>query len=268
MTPWAASRWAGWSSSTASSAGCSSVWSGCRAQARTTGRGGGDPLTGALAAAERLFAEKGGQLAALVMEPLVQGAAGMWMHPPGFLSAMAELCRRHDVLLICDEVATGFGRTGTLFAVEQEGVPARLPLPGQGTVRRLPAAGGDADHRAGLRGVPRGVRLGADLLPRPHLHREPPGLCRGAGLAAALRDRGRAGAGASHRGGAGPRAGGAGRAAPRGRRSPARPDGGRGAGARPEGAGALRLRRARSDIGFASRCASGASSSGRSGRWW
>jgi adenosylmethionine-8-amino-7-oxononanoate aminotransferase len=85
-------------------------------------RGEGDPLTGALAAAERLFAEKGRELAALVMEPLVQGAAGMWMHPPGFLRAMAELCRRHDVLLICDEVATGFGRTGTLFAVEQEGV--------------------------------------------------------------------------------------------------------------------------------------------------
>jgi len=85
-------------------------------------RGGGDPLSGALEAAERLFAEKGDQLAALVMEPLVQGAAGMWMHPPGFLKAMAELCRRHEVLLICDEVATGFGRTGTLFAVEQEGV--------------------------------------------------------------------------------------------------------------------------------------------------
>jgi adenosylmethionine-8-amino-7-oxononanoate aminotransferase len=85
-------------------------------------RGEGDPLAGALAAAERLFSEKADQLAALVMEPLVQGAAGMWMHPPGFLRSMAELCRRHDVLLICDEVATGFGRTGTLFAVEQEGV--------------------------------------------------------------------------------------------------------------------------------------------------
>jgi adenosylmethionine-8-amino-7-oxononanoate aminotransferase len=46
----------------------------------------------------------------------------MWMHPPGYLRAMAELCRKNDVLLICDEVATGFGRTGTMFAVEQEGV--------------------------------------------------------------------------------------------------------------------------------------------------
>ncbi|MGZ6098662.1 MAG: adenosylmethionine--8-amino-7-oxononanoate transaminase, partial [Myxococcaceae bacterium] len=84
--------------------------------------GGGDPLTGALEAAERLLAEKGSTLAAVVLEPLVQGAAGMWMHPPGYLKAMAELCRAHDVLLVCDEVATGFGRTGTLFAVEQEGV--------------------------------------------------------------------------------------------------------------------------------------------------
>jgi len=84
--------------------------------------GGGDPLAGALRAAERLLEEKGSSLAAVVLEPLVQGAAGMWMHPPGYLRAMAEICRKHDVLLICDEVATGFGRTGTMFAVEQEGV--------------------------------------------------------------------------------------------------------------------------------------------------
>ena len=84
--------------------------------------GGGDPLAGALRAAERLLEEKGSTLAAVVLEPLVQGAAGMWIHPPGYLRAMAELCRKHDVLLICDEVATGFGRTGTMFAVEQEGV--------------------------------------------------------------------------------------------------------------------------------------------------
>src|SRR5262249_21405528 len=84
--------------------------------------GEGDPLRGALAAAGPSRAERGHQLAGVVLEPLVQGAAGMWMHPPGYLRAMAELCRRHDVLLICDEVATGFGRTGTMFAVEQEGV--------------------------------------------------------------------------------------------------------------------------------------------------
>jgi adenosylmethionine-8-amino-7-oxononanoate aminotransferase len=84
--------------------------------------GPGDCGEACLAAAERLFEEKGRELAALVIEPLVQGAAGMLTQPPGFLHRLQELCRKHEVLLICDEVATGFGRTGTLFAVEQEGV--------------------------------------------------------------------------------------------------------------------------------------------------
>jgi adenosylmethionine-8-amino-7-oxononanoate aminotransferase len=62
------------------------------------------------------------ELAAFVVEPLIQGAAGMLVHPDGFLSAAAELCRRYRVHLIVDEVATGFGRTGTLFACERERV--------------------------------------------------------------------------------------------------------------------------------------------------
>lgn len=75
-----------------------------------------------LAALERLLAEHHPRIAALVIEPLVQCAAGMLVHPPGFLRAVRELTRAHDVLLIADEVAVGFGRTGTLFACEQEGV--------------------------------------------------------------------------------------------------------------------------------------------------
>jgi adenosylmethionine-8-amino-7-oxononanoate aminotransferase len=71
---------------------------------------------------ERVFAERGGEIAALIMEPLVQGAAGMLLHPDGYLRAVRELCDRYDVLMIVDEVATGFGRTGTMFACEQEGV--------------------------------------------------------------------------------------------------------------------------------------------------
>jgi adenosylmethionine-8-amino-7-oxononanoate aminotransferase len=56
------------------------------------------------------------------MEPIVQMAAGIYVHPPGFLRGVRELTARHGVLLILDEVATGFGRTGTLFACEQEQV--------------------------------------------------------------------------------------------------------------------------------------------------
>jgi len=71
---------------------------------------------------EKVFAAREGRIAALVIEPLVQGADGMIVQPPGYLRRMRELCDRHGALLVCDEVATGFGRTGTMFAVEQEGV--------------------------------------------------------------------------------------------------------------------------------------------------
>ena len=58
----------------------------------------------------------------MIVEPLVQGAAGMIVHPRATCAPVRELCDRHGVLLICDEVATGFGRTGTMFACEQERV--------------------------------------------------------------------------------------------------------------------------------------------------
>jgi adenosylmethionine-8-amino-7-oxononanoate aminotransferase len=69
-----------------------------------------------------LLAEHGDRIAAVVVEPLVQGAAGILVQPDGYLGAVRELCDEHEVLLVCDEVATGFGRTGTMFACEQEGV--------------------------------------------------------------------------------------------------------------------------------------------------
>src|SRR5512138_2198621 len=71
---------------------------------------------------ERVFEERKGKIAALVLEPVMQGADGMIAQPPGYVRRMRELCDRHGALLVCDEVATGFGRTGTMFAVEQEGV--------------------------------------------------------------------------------------------------------------------------------------------------
>ncbi|HET7177642.1 MAG TPA: adenosylmethionine--8-amino-7-oxononanoate transaminase [Solirubrobacterales bacterium] len=75
---------------------------------------------------ERVLATREEEIAAVIVEPLVQGAAGMLVHPPGYLRAVRELCDRFGVLLICDEVATGFGRTGTMFACEQEGVAPDL----------------------------------------------------------------------------------------------------------------------------------------------
>jgi adenosylmethionine---8-amino-7-oxononanoate aminotransferase len=77
---------------------------------------------GDVAHMEQLLSAHEGEVAAVIMEPLVQGAGGMLVHPDGYLRAVRELCDRHGVLLICDEVATGFGRTGTMFACEREGV--------------------------------------------------------------------------------------------------------------------------------------------------
>ena len=73
-----------------------------------------------------MLAEHHRRIAALVIEPLVQAAAGMIMHPPGYLRGVRELTRRYDVLLIADEVAVGFGRTGRMFACEHEEVAPDL----------------------------------------------------------------------------------------------------------------------------------------------
>src|SRR5213079_3429162 len=83
----------------------------------------------ALAAAsslEAILAECHATTAALIVEPLVQGAAGMAMHDPAYLARARELCTRHDVHLIADEIMTGFGRTGTMFACEQAGIAPDL----------------------------------------------------------------------------------------------------------------------------------------------
>jgi len=71
---------------------------------------------------ERILGAHGEQVAAVILEPLVQGAGGILVHPCGYLASVRELCDRHGALLICDEVATGFGRTGAMFACEHEGV--------------------------------------------------------------------------------------------------------------------------------------------------
>ena len=71
---------------------------------------------------DRLLAARRGEIAAVIVEPLAQGAGGMKFHEPETLSAIAAACRRHGVLLIADEIFTGFGRLGTMFACEQAGV--------------------------------------------------------------------------------------------------------------------------------------------------
>jgi adenosylmethionine-8-amino-7-oxononanoate aminotransferase len=82
--------------------------------------------TACLEPLERLLADRGEEIAAVVIEPVMQGAAGMIAQPPGFLRRVREACDRAGALLVCDEVATGFGRTGAMFASETEGVAPDL----------------------------------------------------------------------------------------------------------------------------------------------
>jgi adenosylmethionine-8-amino-7-oxononanoate aminotransferase len=96
----------------------------------------------------QLLAEHSSQVAAVIVEPLVQGAAGMLMSPDGYLRQVRELCDEHGVLLICDEVATGFGRTGRMFACEHEDVAPDLLCVGKGlTGGYLPLAATLATER-------------------------------------------------------------------------------------------------------------------------
>jgi len=71
---------------------------------------------------EEILGRRADEIAAVIMEPLVQGAGGVIVHPPGFFSAVRDITKKYGVLLIADEVATGFGRTGRMFACGHENV--------------------------------------------------------------------------------------------------------------------------------------------------
>jgi adenosylmethionine-8-amino-7-oxononanoate aminotransferase len=85
-----------------------------------------------LAAYRQLIERFSARLAAVIIEPLVQGAAGMVMHPPGFLAGLRRLTREHNLLLIADEVAVGMGRTGHMWACESENVEPDFLCLGKG----------------------------------------------------------------------------------------------------------------------------------------
>ena len=91
-----------------------------------------ESLEASLAAAEKIFAQHGSKLAAVIMEPLMQGAAGMWAQPAGFINRLSELSHTSGTLFIADEVATGFGRTGKLFACDHEEVQPDILCLGKG----------------------------------------------------------------------------------------------------------------------------------------
>jgi adenosylmethionine---8-amino-7-oxononanoate aminotransferase len=99
-------------------------------------------------ALDRLLAEKSQEIAAVIVEPLVQGAGGMRFHDAVVLAELKKLCERHNVLLIFDEIFTGFGRTGAMFAFEQAGVTPDIICLGKAlTGGTVPLAATVATHK-------------------------------------------------------------------------------------------------------------------------
>ena len=107
---------------------------------------------------EQALRRANGRVCAVILEPGVQAAAGMLTLPEGFLSRAADACRRHGALLILDEVATGFGRTGTHVRVRARRCGAGSDVRGERADGRLSSCCSDAGDRSRLRRVSRPLR--------------------------------------------------------------------------------------------------------------
>ena len=193
-----------------------------------------------------LLAERSDEVAAVIIEPRVQGAAGMIVAPEGHVAAVRRLCDEHGVLLIADEVATGFGKTGAMFACDLEGVTPDIMVLGKGlSGGYLPLAAtvaSDAVYQAFYEQT-RSAYGRSHPLPWTHLRGQPDLLRGRPGEPGDLRAGARTGAGAGAGRAAGIALGGAaGRSPARGRDQAAGTDGRRGTSAGPGVARAVRAR--------------------------